>query len=71
MDFADIDENTTIREVLALHPGTSRVFREFGMQCLGCAHSVSESLAQAGAVHGVNVDELIHQLCVFLAEAED
>lgn len=68
--MTDIDENTTIREVLALHPGTARIFREFGMQCLGCSHSVSETLAQAGAVHGVNTDELIHQLCEFLADTE-
>jgi hybrid cluster-associated redox disulfide protein len=43
---------------------------EFGMHCLGCPHATAESLADACAVHGANVDELVHQLNEFLATAE-
>ncbi len=58
----------TIGEVLAVNRGTARVFMEFGMHCLGCPHSVGESLEEAGMVHGINVDELVQQLNTYLQE---
>ena len=65
-----VDKSMSIGDVLNIHRGTARIFREFGMQCLGCPHSVMESLEEACAVHGANVDELVHQLNEFLAEAK-
>ena len=43
---------------------------EFGMHCLSCPFSLSESIEEAGMVHGVNVDELVDQLNQYLAEKE-
>ena len=65
-----VDKSMSIGEVLNIHRGTARILMEFGMHCLGCPHSVMESLEDACAAHGANVDELVHQLNEFLATAE-
>ena len=54
--------------MLRMNRGTARIFMEFGMHCLTCPHATAESIEQAGAVHGINVDELVHQLNEFIAE---
>ena len=65
-----VNKDMSIGEVLRIHRGTARIFMEFGMHGLGCPHATAESLADACAVHGANVDELVHQLNEFLATAE-
>jgi len=65
-----VNKSMSIGEVLNIHRGTARILMEFGMHCLGCPHSIMESLEDACAVHGTNVDELVHQLNEFLAEAK-
>lgn len=66
----EINNQTSIREVLLLNPGTARIFMEFGMHCLGCPHATAESLEDACAAHGANADELVHQLNEYIAEAQ-
>ena len=63
-----ITKQMSIGQVLNMDRGTGRIFMEFGMHCLGCPHATAESLADACAAHGANVDELVHQLNAFLAE---
>ena len=65
-----ITKEMSIGQVLNIHRGTARILLEFCMHCLGCPASQMESLADACAVHGTNVDELVHQLNEFLATAE-
>lgn len=65
-----VNKTMSIGEVLRIHRGTARIFMEFGMHCLGCPHATAESLEEACAAHGSNVDELVHQLNEFLATAE-
>ena len=66
----EITKDMTIGQVLNIHRGTARILLEFGMHCLGCPASRMESLADACAAHGANVDELVHQLNEFLETAE-
>ena len=66
----EITKDMSIGQVLNIHRGTARILLEFGMHCLGCPASQMESLADACAVHGANVDELVHQLNEFLETAE-
>ncbi len=63
-----ITKTMTIGEVLRLHRGTARILMEFGMHCLGCPASSAESLEEACAVHGSNVDELVDQLNAYVEE---
>lgn len=63
-----IEKEMTIKQVLDTNHGTARIFMEFGMHCLSCPHATSESIEQAGMVHGINVDELVHQLNEYCSE---
>lgn len=66
----EVTKDMSIGEVLRMNRGTARIFMEFGMHCLTCPHATAESLAEAGGVHGINVDELVHQLNEYLAEQQ-
>ena len=66
----EITKVMTIGEVLRQNRGTARIFMEFGMHCLGCPHATSETVEEACAAHGTNVDELMHQLNAFFSEQE-
>ncbi|MEE1199962.1 MAG: DUF1858 domain-containing protein [Christensenellales bacterium] len=63
-----VDKTMSIGQVLSMDRGTAKILMSFGMHCLGCPHAVMESLEDACAVHGSNVDELVDQLNAFLAE---
>ena len=63
-----VDKKMTIREVLAMDPGTARIMMSFGLHCLGYPHATAESLEEAGMVHGINVDEMVDQINQYLAE---
>lgn len=63
-----VTKDMSIGDVLRADRGTARIFMEFGLHCLGCPHATAESLEQAGEVHGINVEELVHQLNDHLAQ---
>ena len=64
-----VNADMAIGEVLQLNRGTANVFLSFGMHCLGCPHATAESLADACAAHGADVNELVEKLNAYLAEA--
>jgi hybrid cluster-associated redox disulfide protein len=49
-------------------PGTASVFMRYGMHCLGCPIATGESLEEASAVHGIDVDELVKALNEYMDE---
>ena len=57
-----ITKNTIIGDILDMDRTTAPYFLEMGMHCLGCPSARGETLEQACAVHGVNVDELVEKL---------
>ena len=57
-----ITKQMSIGEVLRLDRNTAPIFMQYGMHCLGCPHATSESIEQAGMVHGVDVDQLVADL---------
>ncbi len=65
--MATVDKTMTIRQVLEMDQGTARIMMGYGLHCLGCPHATAESLAEAGMVHGINVDEMITQINEYLA----
>lgn len=65
-----VNKSMIIREVLQLDPGTARIMMQYGLHCLGCPHATSESLEEAGGVHGVNVDEMVDKLNAYLQEKQ-
>lgn len=56
-----------IADVLKLDSGTAEFFFEIGMHCLGCPSASGESIEQACAVHGADVDELIDRINEYLS----
>lgn len=57
-----ITKDMTIYEVIQLQPNIGSVFASFGMGCLGCPISRGESVEQAAAAHGVDVEAMLAKL---------
>lgn len=61
-----ITKDMLITEVLEIDRNTAPILMNAGMHCLGCAMAHMESIEQACAVHGIDVDALIDQLNDYL-----
>ena len=60
--MAKITKDTIIGDILDIDVTTAPFFFEIGMHCLGCPSARGETLEQACAVHGVDVDALLEKL---------
>lgn len=65
--MAQISKDTIIGDVLDIDRGTAPFFLEMGMHCLGCPSARGETVEQACAVHGVDVDSLLEKVNSYLA----
>ncbi len=54
-----ITKDTIIGDILDIAPQTAPIFLSIGMHCLGCPSSRGETVAEACAVHGVDLDALL------------
>ena len=57
-----IEKTTTIGELLKNEPEKANILLEAGMHCLGCPAAQGETIEEACAVHGIDIDELITKL---------
>lgn len=55
-----------IGELLKLNPNVKDVLMGFGLHCFGCPMSQMETIEEAAAVHGVDVDLMIEKINEFL-----
>ena len=55
----NITKDTIIGDILDVAPQTAPIFFSIGMHCLGCPSSRGETVEEACAVHGVDVDKLL------------
>lgn len=62
----EILKTTQIGEVLRINPNVKDVLMGFGLHCFGCPMSQMETLEEAAAVHGVDVDLMIEKINEFL-----
>lgn len=58
----EITKNTKIGELLEVAPDKAEILLDAGMHCLGCPASQAETLEEACAVHGIDVDKLVEEL---------
>lgn len=58
----EITKNAIIGDVLDTYPETAEIFFSIGMHCLGCPASRGETIEEACAVHGADVDALIKKI---------
>lgn len=57
-----IEKTTKIGELLKIAPEKASILLDAGMHCLGCPASQEETLEEACAVHGIDVNELIEKI---------
>ena len=60
--MAKITKSTTIGEALKLNPNAETILQGFGMHCVHCPMSQMETLEEAGAVHGIDVELMVKKL---------
>lgn len=65
--MAKVTKDTLIGEALMMNMGIAEVLMESGMHCVGCPASQGESIEEACAVHGMEVQPLIDKINSFLA----
>lgn len=63
----EITKDMVIGDILDADGGTAVFFFEMGMHCLGCPASRGETVEEACAVHGVDVDSLVARINEYLA----
>ena len=66
----NITKDTIIGDILDIAPHTAPIFLSIGMHCLGCPSARGETVEQACAVHGVNVEALLEKINSMLTDAE-
>ncbi len=57
-----ITKDMLIGEILKQQPNAAEILMTFDMGCIGCPSSQMETLEQAAAVHGLNVEDIIAAL---------
>ena len=57
-----INKDTKIGEIVKNAPEKAEILLEVGMHCLGCPASQAETLEEACAVHGLDVDEVLEKM---------
>jgi len=60
--MTQITKDTIIADILNIAPDSVPLFQSRGMHCLGCAMASGETLGEACAAHGIDVDELLTEL---------
>ena len=57
-----ITKDTLIGDILDKNSAVAPIFMSMGMHCLGCPASRGESLEEACAVHGVDVNDILSKI---------
>lgn len=57
-----IEKTTKIGEIIENAPEKAEILLEVGMHCLGCPASQAETIEEACAVHGIDVEEVLAKL---------
>ena len=65
--MTEVTKETIIGDILDEHADCAPYFLEIGMHCLGCPSARGESIEQACAVHGTDVDALLEKLNNYFA----
>ena len=57
-----VTPDTNIGDLVLFHPETADLLFSIGLHCLGCPSSGVETVSEAAAVHGLDIDELVLRL---------
>lgn len=64
--MSKVTKDMIISDILKLDKGTVPILINSGMHCLGCPSSSGESIEDACAIHGIDVDNLVKELNEYL-----
>ncbi len=62
-----INENMTFGEIMANFPKSVPIMAEYGLHCIGCHISTTETLGEGAAAHGFD-DAMLKQMLTDLNE---
>ena len=62
-----VTKESKIGEILMQDRGIAAILMQSGMHCVGCPSSAGETLAEAGMVHGMDVEKLVKDINAYLA----
>ena len=62
MEKKIITGDMLIMEVVEANENAPEILLSFGMHCLGCAIAHGETVAEAAAVHGIDLEVLLNAL---------
>lgn len=65
-----ISKEMTMGEILEVNQGLADVLVESGMHCVGCPAHSFETLEEACAVHGIDVEKMTADLNAYLNAEE-
>jgi len=57
-----ITKDMIIHEVVLARPDAAEILMAYGMGCVGCPSAQMETLEEAAAVHGMNLEHLLAAL---------
>ena len=60
------NKDMSINELIDLDKGIVSILLSNGMHCIGCPMSMRETLAEAGFVHGQDVDMIVDEINDYL-----
>ena len=61
-----ITKDMIIGDIIATDKGIIPFLMNAGMHCVGCPSAQSETLAEAGFVHGLEIDTLVNEINEYL-----
>lgn len=63
-----INKSTPIIEALRLHQDARKIFAKYGMGCIGCMGSLTETIENGAKMHDIDVEALLAELNALLQE---
>lgn len=68
--MAQVTKDMIIGDIVNMDKGVIPILMKAGMHCVGCPSAQGETLAEAGFVHGMQVDDLVNEINTYLSSIE-
>ncbi len=63
-----ITKSTPIIDALRSHPQARKIFMKYGMGCIGCMGSMTETIENGAYMHDIDIEALLAELNDLLVE---
>lgn len=63
----EVTKDMIISDIIAIDRGIIPILMQAGMHCIGCPASQGETLEEAVAVHGIDIEGLVNEINAYLA----